>query len=630
MMALSLRSIVGHIDLITKRRHIVDTYNKAYKELEFKGYKMSSTICGSVGEGFRLEHSDFDVRHEIEFLRVIWNLEQVFCCNIFETRILIFDYSESPPGYGRMISDLFQQELLSSTKLRYELASFLSLHEHGPCVSGSIEYMNYDRTIALISDFWPPPAADFVQRYPSSWPNAQTRNEIIKNGCYFVPIGSKLGKLNDVEWRISFADAEKKLIYSLNYCEFLLYGLLKLFLTEVINKNTKEEDKLLCSYHMKTALFWVLQQSTHRECCPENMMQYFWDCFKLILKWVYDGVCPNFFIPQDNMFLTKIYGCAQIRLFEKLHQMYENDLLKQILSLENRNTTLYFRIPKSFVCITSIYKDIEAYDLTSYLDAKNCVHRLKICKNLLKLRSSQSQRLVLQRLTVKTFNHCVFIRLSSNTKKTDKFAFRALELAEKHGCVSDLLFFAMYFYRTRRYHKALDLTDKAKCILLKPYMLFNTENMDICQEMYDENIKGKNLIDIMKNTFVSTITLYHNILYIKELEDEQKRALKARSMGLQIPPFILLLMLEFLCCRHVDEKRAENAFYFIFILTLFPGNKYVHRHYRNISRRILEICQQLSGKRKDALSLFVFPLIFSGIFKQWFKFCYKDKNSKSG
>ena len=96
----------------------------------------------------------------------------------------------------------------------------------------------------------------------------------------------------------------------MNHTQFLTYGLLKCFEKE-FNKDLDEEEKLLCSYHMKTAIFWTVQQSTIAHWCPQNLLEGFWVCFKILRKWVYDGYCPNFFIPENNMFLNKVHGTAQ-------------------------------------------------------------------------------------------------------------------------------------------------------------------------------------------------------------------------------------------------------------------------------------------------------------------------------
>ena len=118
-------------------------------------------------------------------------------------------------------------------------------------------------------------------------------DDIIRRGCHFVAIGHKLGKHADNEWRISFSQAEQKLVYSMNHTQFLTYGLLKLFVKE-FNNGLIEDEKLLCSYHMKTAIFWAIQQNTIAHWCPQNLLAGFWVCFKLSHVGV-SGILSQFF-----------------------------------------------------------------------------------------------------------------------------------------------------------------------------------------------------------------------------------------------------------------------------------------------------------------------------------------------
>ena len=178
--------------------------------------------------------------------------------------------------------------------------------------SGSVGSIEIDNAWCFISDFWPPAAFEFANRR-TFWPKKHVLNHIDNYGCHLVPIGQH----EEDEWQISFSVAEQKLMYSINHSEFVLYGLLKIFLKEVLNNVSAEEDKLLCSYHMKTALFWVLQNSTIPECCPQNFLQYFWACFKLILKWVYEGVCPNFFFPRkQHVFEQYLRQCTEATFWQ--------------------------------------------------------------------------------------------------------------------------------------------------------------------------------------------------------------------------------------------------------------------------------------------------------------------------
>ena len=106
----------------------------------------------------------------------------------------------------------------------------------------------------------------------------------------------------------------------MNHCQFLCYGLLKIYLKEVINST--ENESCLCLYFMKTVVLWVIQNDTHLAWVPENLLMCFLACFKLLISWVHRGECPNFFIPQNNMFRVKVVGQNQVAVFDQLFGLY--------------------------------------------------------------------------------------------------------------------------------------------------------------------------------------------------------------------------------------------------------------------------------------------------------------------
>lgn len=73
---------------------------------------------------------------------------------------------------------------------------------------------------------------------------------------------------------------------------------------------------------MKTTIFWLIQVE-HMIWYPDNLLYCFWKCFEYLLNCVQRGVFPNFFIPQNNMFVNKVVGFAQQSLTEQLMGYYE-------------------------------------------------------------------------------------------------------------------------------------------------------------------------------------------------------------------------------------------------------------------------------------------------------------------
>lgn len=69
----------------------------------------------------------------------------------------------------------------------------------------------------------------------------------------------------------------------------------------------------------------------------------------------------------------------------------------------------------------------------------------------------------------------------------DEISFQLLELSAKFGCVSHMLYIAMFYYKSFRYRKALSVLEKTKAKLGRPYLMYG-EHVD--REMYLEAVGG--------------------------------------------------------------------------------------------------------------------------------------------
>lgn len=202
---------------------------------------------------------------------VIWRFSQSKHYNLFDNYILCFDSSKSPPGYGllKILSkhDYYKEYLdeLTATiegKMYLPSSGWKSFIRprgpkcwlHGPCLTFS-DTFDLDIAICIISEFWPPSALSFTKRC-QSWLKPELE-EIVRNGCHIIPISHSTGNHEKAEWRVSFSKAENSLVCAMNHCQFLLYGIMKMFLNEVINKSQNEDEKLsivLISYENSTFL----------------------------------------------------------------------------------------------------------------------------------------------------------------------------------------------------------------------------------------------------------------------------------------------------------------------------------------------------------------------------------------
>uniref|UniRef100_A0A8W8LID8 Mab-21-like HhH/H2TH-like domain-containing protein n=1 Tax=Magallana gigas TaxID=29159 RepID=A0A8W8LID8_MAGGI len=449
-------------------------------------------------------------------------------------------------------------------------------------------------------------------------PDPEIVNNIVRNGCHFVAIGHPFGTHEQEEWRFSFSQAEYKLVYSMNHCQFLTYGLLKVFLKEVINHQLEESNKLLCSYHMKTTVFWAIQQNTLPHWCPQNLLTGFWVCFKLLLRLVYEGVCPNFFIPQNNMFLTKVHGSAQNRLFLQLHDLYKKGLacLLQSSSIRSYIIDVLCNSRLSMCTDESMMRCEVDYDLELVKESDKAVAPtvnlfgltkvIHAIEQLVDSPLTHYQLVTLQRFTASLFQctafqlYNMYTNIGSNKQMyiADKMSCHMLKLAAKFGCVSDMLYIAMHYYKTLRYREALSVIEMTKVKLAQPYLMYHRR---VDRERYTEAVGGQSWSTKIRQAVAKDIILDNEICYISELIAEQQSALQNEEFSLFIPVFVMLHFLEFLCYRHIDTTLSKAALDELQVLVHHDQGRYIRDVLRDISWEILGICQQITGNLQAAL-----------------------------
>ncbi|XP_022304301.2 uncharacterized protein LOC111112842 isoform X2 [Crassostrea virginica] len=600
---------------------------------------------GSMREGFRLEGSDMDLMFWQNDEKVIWNMFQSEYYYTANKTLILSDSSESPPGFTllELLTPTTDREVqsacvpmngrfyIASSLFRKSMMSHLfpDSTEHGPCESGEILGREYDYAFCFSCDFWPPTASSWIGRC-HSWPDNEVVNSIARSGCHFVPIGNPLGihGHEHEEWRISFSLAEHKLVHAMNHCQFLTYGLLKIFLKEVIDKQSKETNKLLCSYHMKTVIFWVIQQNAVPLWCPQNLLASFWVCFKLLLKWVYEGACPNFFIPENNLFLSKVHGSAQKKLFLELHGLYEKGLvcLLQSPSIKSYITNVLYN-PRLSICtnedrmISECDHDKELF-IQIYLNTscspQNLDHCIKYLHNIELMIGeplTQYQVLTLQRSTANILQSTAFTLHNTYTNTgrnkqmyiADRMSCLMLKLAAKFGFISDMMYIAMFYCKTFRFRKALYITEMIKVKLAQPGLMYRRR---VDPERYTEAVGGQSWSTKMRQAVAHDIQLNIHTCYINELTPEQQ------SESLHIPLFVMLHFVEFLCYKQIDTTLAKRALEELQVLVHYDQGLFADELYRDISWEILGICQQMTGNHQAALysykqSLEQFP--FHGI-----------------
>ena len=149
----------------------------------------------------------------------------------------------------------------------------------GPSVEQWTPYMDtsqsgIDNVSSIHCQFWPDSAKEWRTRPRQfAWPSPSEIKSIVDFGFYLVPVGHPHSDRNMMEWRISFSVAERTLVWSFNHVQMQCYAVMKIILKEFINPHCSPDNRILCSYFVKTFLFWEYEETDPLFWCPQNFRE---------------------------------------------------------------------------------------------------------------------------------------------------------------------------------------------------------------------------------------------------------------------------------------------------------------------------------------------------------------------
>ena len=194
-----------------------------------------------------------------------------------------------------------------------------------------------DNVLSIHCSFWPHDALEWRQRpRPFGWPTPSDICSIIKFGCHLVAVGHPHSDTKLREWRISFSMAERALVWSFNHVQLQCYAVMKIILKEFIKTNCTPSNQVLCSYFVKTFLFWKFETTDMSFWRADN----FTECIRyLVTKFagcLRNGILPHYFIPKFNLLSVKLTREAQrelLQLFDIVLQ-YDISILRECKTLQ--------------------------------------------------------------------------------------------------------------------------------------------------------------------------------------------------------------------------------------------------------------------------------------------------------
>lgn len=632
---------VGTSTEVRFRREVIDTSEDLLGNILYEKRYYKIKLSGSYREGFRLKTSDIDVMRWCLSNKVICNPSQICLYRNPQHTVILMECDDLPPGFTRLkliVSDLYHESRLESNDRLYisnyfstkymckplQSTDFHRNFQHGPALSMVSASLEIDVVSCLKADHWPDKAKPWIKRcQQSGWPVETVVSEIVNSGCHIVPIGSTSDEM--LEWRISFSNSEQMIVCSLNHCQFICYGLLKIFLKEVINEQSKSQ--VLCSYFMKTVLFWVIQNDRTLKWTPDNLLFCFWNCFKLLIHWVNTGCCPNFFIPQNNMFKVKVTGRAQAALFDQLYEFYANGI--ECLCLSPTLVQLCFSdaiINKNLPSMqeTSIYlKDVHVLEelqtigkilLPCYVkNSEEAVVLMNRIELFLRGNITKYQAAIVQYMTTLIIRYAGMIQQRKLQKKlcrkhtylAKKYACSLLKFSSAIGGVPEHLYLAMFYYGNGQYEQSLRCTQRASSYpvevksfsaMLKKCIIYNI-NLDTRDTFFSELVIEQKANEEISGEFGELFIPFNVMLHMLLTLNYHKFGDTDKSQRYLQDLHTLL---------HRGKKSDVPIVYVeedpcLDVSLTIHDDPYDYEMYADISWQILGICQHICGDYLGAL-----------------------------
>ena len=637
-----MNNIVGSMAEINIRRTTTNLRDDLLRmECELGNKNYVPVFSGSKAEGLRFQSSDDDWMLIDRDVKVIppHTYTTIYDSN---TIPILMENEMTKPGFTllRVVSESSKPAVSMSTvtipdlngwfvscKLWRELLVNATKHGgchqqflHGPCTSSCCGGHEYDIAHCMRSYTWPYNAQDCVARlHQSGWPSHDKILSIVEDGVLFVPIGAKQSIFENLEWRMSFSLAEKKLIYAMNHTQFLCYALLKIFLKEAIDVNPNVKG-LLCSYFLKTSLFWEITSATSNEWNPSTLLSCFWNCFCRLLKWISCSYCPNFFIPQNNMFEGKIEGTNRNNLLQHLSTLYYEGYgcLQRChsLTLFNQCGVMmhipipYFYLAEPTPCHSCTTRMIIMECYSQMIDGYSIQTPIPASKKFLlpyqlanhTTYNTQERFLLRQRLHKTSTEMCMTESTHSLATRCNRSHYRnltqRLHVMQRFAfdSVSHILYQAMLCYNNGKYHQVLQLVQLYKQKISAPdTMYFQCAAIEAkkCNALGGENLPTETLV---RKHLVFDIEIEHDE-FIPDLYIEIHTLRPDWSVfGVQIPPNTCALFLQYLCQRRLGcQPEADKTIHEISHFLQNDKELLLGNYNFAISWQILGICQQMNG-----------------------------------
>ena len=258
----------------------------------------------------------------------------------------VINVSQNINGIPYLSSNLYIDDLHSILK-KAQNAKICNmdkrkLNRQGPSIEQSVEVEQpyskpgRDTVPCIRCTFWPRSAGEWKERPRFfGWPTASDIASVVEFGCHLVPVGHAKSDLQMMEWRLSFSIAERILVWSFSHVQLQLYAVMKIVLKEFIKVKCRPKNYVLCSYFIKTFLFWEFEERDLNSWQTHNFMSCLRHLIIKFLQCIRNGELRHYFCPRFNLLSVKLTREAQTELLQLLEIAIQYDIaiFKKCVSL---------------------------------------------------------------------------------------------------------------------------------------------------------------------------------------------------------------------------------------------------------------------------------------------------------
>ena len=610
-------------------------------------------FTGSKSEGLDLPGSDFDLmaeRNDWLCIKVIQSLDErstlspysiflmstenvcpgfVLLKHVNETmnNQILFLLSQSMNGLLYLSSDLTVEYYLSHQSMSDRN---VTRTRQGPSVESWHEYMDksksgMDDVLTIHCDFWPTQASEWTQRPRHfDWPTSHDISSIINFGCHLVPVGHPHSDTKSMEWRISFSVAEKTLVWSFNHVQMQCYAVMKIILKEFIKVRCSPQNQVLCSYFIKTFLFWKYEARDVNFWCADNFRECIMYLITEFSQCLREGVLRHYFIPRFNLLSVKLTRAAQAELLQLFDIILQSDIsvLRQCRTLKN--------IWSEFLNVVG-NKNIVLHDIQRRNMLKNdrCMMRQIMIFDIFITKVSQlhdqyyvtSALLPLSCKTrLKTFVliRCLFLKRVRSLIQHDfgnKDSYQSHQSLQTDTFSIDIssskLWYAILLLKRRDYSSVLNITNQILSSI-SPYVIYEGTGTDLVQTNDDSEARRLyvdmfldsdiTVIQRARKAWMFALYLEKDMAYLVPLAIQIELYFSDPTFNIRISPLTCTYYLQFLCYHRMCQYDCRNRALQQLIELLADTERITNETYH--TGNIAGHCLLLAGERALAWEVF--------------------------